>query len=161
MLRIGLVDYLIMNKQLYSTKAPIVVHRASAPCITRSIATQSVAIVLEEKQNIFYLHAWHQASDAHATICNLKNQELCHQLAEKTGTCRKGKINMEGCIITPSVALFMQQDTVRWAKETADEAKKKSKIDTVQLRECQCVLAAGTKVFANPLSSYSNLQSQG
>ena len=54
----------------------------------------------------------HQVSDAHATICNLENQELCCQLTEKTRTCKKCKINMEGCIITPldSVALFVQQD---------------------------------------------------
>ena len=51
-----------------------------------------------------------QASDAHAMICNLKNQELHHQLAEKTGTCKKHKINTEGHIITPldGVALFVQ-----------------------------------------------------
>ena len=48
MLRIGLVAYLIINKELYSTKAPIVVHRASAQCKTRRIATRGVAIVLEE-----------------------------------------------------------------------------------------------------------------
>ena len=65
---------------------------------------------------------------------------------------------MEGCIITPlnGVALFAQQDTEHQVKETADEAKKKSKTDAVQLREHQCVLAAGTKVFANPLSSYNH-----
>ena len=38
----------------------------------------------------------------------------------------------------------------------ADEAKKKSKTDAVQSREHQHVLAAGTKVFANPLSSYNH-----
>ena len=48
------------------------------------------------------------------------------------------------------VALFVQQDVECQAKEAADEAKKKSKMDAVQLREHQHVLAAGTKVFANP-----------
>ena len=49
-----------------------------------------------------------KASDTHATIHNLENQELCCQLAEKTRTCKKHKINTEGCIIIPldSAALF-------------------------------------------------------
>jgi len=47
------------------------------------------------------LKVWLEASDAHATICNLKNQALCCQASEKTGTCKKHKINMEGHVITP------------------------------------------------------------
>ena len=38
----------------------------------------------------------------------------------------------------------------------AEEANKKSKMDLVLAREHQCVLAAATKVFANPLSSYNH-----
>jgi len=60
--------------------------------------------------HIHELKAWLEASDTHATIRNLKNQELCHQIVEKTGMCKKHKINMEGCIITSlnGVALFVQ-----------------------------------------------------
>ena len=82
--------------------------------------------------------ARHQVSDAHAMISNLKTQELHCQLAEKTGTCKKCKINMEGCVID-SVALFVQQDTECWVKEMADESKKNSKTDAVQSREHQCL----------------------
>ncbi len=59
------------------------------------------------------LKAQLSAADAHATIRNLENQELHHQAAQKTGMCKKCKINMEGCIITllNGVALFSQQDT--------------------------------------------------
>ena len=48
------------------------------------------------------------ASNAHAMIRNAENQALCRQLAEKTGTCKKHKINTEGRIITPldGAALF-------------------------------------------------------
>jgi len=38
----------------------------------------------------------------------------------------------------------------------AEEANKKSKMDLVLAREHQCVLAAATKVFANPLPSYNH-----
>ena len=60
--------------------------------------------------------------------------------------------------ITPlnGVALFSQQDMERQEKEMAKEAKKKSKMDLVLAREHQCMLAAATKVFANPLSSYNH-----
>ena len=99
-----------------------------------------------------------QAAGAHATICNLENQELCHQLAEKTGMHKKCKINTEGHVITPldGVVLFAQQDVECQKKEVDKEAKKKSKMDAILLREHQCVLTAGTKVFANPLTSYNH-----
>ena len=73
-------------------------------------------------------------------------------------TCKKCKINTEGYIISPlnAVALFAQQDTECWEKEMAEEAKKKSKTDLVLVREHQCVLTVGTKVFANPLLSYNH-----
>ena len=63
---------------------------------------------------------------------------------------------MDECIITllDSVVLFVQQDTECQEKEVAEEAKQKSKTDAMHLREHQCLLAAGTKVFANPLTSY-------
>jgi len=95
------------------------------------------------------LKAWLEASDAHATICNLKNHELCHQLAEKTGTCKKCKINTEGHVITHlnGVALFVRQDMEHRVQEVAEKAKKKSKTDTVLAREQQCVLAAGTQWY--------------
>jgi len=93
-----------------------------------------------------------EASDAHATIRNLENQELCHMAAEKTGMCKKRKVNTEGCIITPlnGAALFAQQDTECREKEVAEEAKKKSKTDAMLAREHQHVLAVGTKVFPHP-----------
>ena len=99
-----------------------------------------------------------EAASAHATICNLENQELCRRLAGKTGTCKKRKINMEGCVITPlnGVVLFAQQDAEFQKKEADEEVKKKSKTDAIISREHQCVLAAGTKVFANPLTSYNH-----
>ena len=80
------------------------------------------------------------------------------QLAEKTRTCKKCKINTEGCIITPldSVALFAQQDAECQDKQAAEEAKQKSKTDAIHLREHQHVLAVGTKVFADPLASYNH-----
>ena len=105
------------------------------------------------------LEVWLSASEAHATIRNFENQELCRlQGAEKTGMGKKRKINMEGCIITPlnDAALFAQQDTECWEKEAANEAKKKSKTDAMLAREHQHVLTLGTKVFANPLSSYNH-----
>ena len=91
------------------------------------------------------LEAMLWVSDAHAMICNFKNQDLHHQLAEKTRTCKKCKINMEGCIITPleGAALFSQQDADHQEKQAAEEAKKKSKTDTILLREHQCLLAVG------------------
>ena len=48
------------------------------------------------------------ASNAHATIRNSENLALRRQLAEKTGTHKKRKINTEGHIITPldGTALF-------------------------------------------------------
>ena len=100
-----------------------------------------------------------QAAGAHAMICNLEKQELHCQLAEKTRTHKKCKINMEGHIITPldSVVLFAQQDAEHWKKEVDEEAKQKSKTDAILSREHQCVLTAGTKVFANPLTSYNHM----
>ena len=99
-----------------------------------------------------------EAASAHATICNLENQELHHQLAEKTGTCKKHKMNTEGHVITPldGVVLFAQQDVEHQKKAADEEVKKKSKMDAILSREHQCVLAAGTKVFANPLTSYNH-----
>ena len=99
-----------------------------------------------------------QASDTCAMICNLENQELRRQLAEKTGTHKKRKLNIEGCIITPldALVLFLQQEAECWEREAAEEAKNKSKTDAVLLREHQHVLTADTKVFANPLTSYTH-----
>ena len=99
-----------------------------------------------------------EAASAHATICNLENQELHRWLAEKTGTRKKCKINMEGCVITPlnCAVLFAQQDAECQKKEADEEVKKKSKTDAILSREHQCVLTAGTKVFANPLTSYNH-----
>ena len=37
-----------------------------------------------------------------------------------------------------------------------EEVKQKSKTDAMCLREHQCVLAAGTKVLAGPLTSYNH-----
>ena len=58
------------------------------------------------------------------------------------------------CVITPldGAVLFAQQDVEHQKKE----AKKKSKTDAILSREHQCVLAAGTKVSANPLTSYNH-----
>ena len=98
------------------------------------------------------------ASNAHATIRNSENQGLHRQLAEKTGMRKKRKINMEGCIITPldGAVLFAQQDAECQEKQVDAEAKLKSKTDAIRSREHECVLAAGTKVFANPLASYNH-----
>ena len=65
-----------------------------------------------------------------------ENQALCFQAPEKTGTCKKSKINMEGHIITPlnGAALFAQQDMDRQEKEMPKEAKKKSNMDLVLAR---------------------------
>ena len=65
---------------------------------------------------------------------------------------------MEGCVITPldGAVLFAQQDAECQKKEADEEAKKKSKTDAILLREHQHVLAAGTKVFAIPLTSYNH-----
>ena len=103
-----------------------------------------------------------QASDAklqaHVVIHNLENQELRRQLAEKTGTRKKYKLNTEGRVITPLDAsvLFLQQEAERREREAAEEAKNKSKTDAVFSREHQHVLTADTKVFANPLTSYTH-----
>ena len=96
------------------------------------------------------------ASNAHATIRNSENLGLRRQLAEKTGTCKKHKIKMEGRIITPldGAALFAQQDAECQEKQANEDPKQKSKTDTIHSREHECVLTAGTKVFANPLASY-------
>ena len=98
------------------------------------------------------------ASNTHATIRNTENQALRCQLAEKTGTRKKRKINTEGHIITPlnGAALFAQQDAEHQEKQANEDAKQKSKTDTIHSREHKCVLAAGTKVFANPLGSYNH-----
>ena len=98
------------------------------------------------------------ASNAHATIRNSENLALCRQLAEKTGMCKKRKINTEGRIITPldGAALFAQQDVERHEKQANEDAKQKSKMDTIHSREHEHVLAAGTKVFTNPLASYNH-----
>ena len=63
-------------------------------------------------------------------IHNLKNQGLCHQLAAKTGMCKKHKINIEGHIITPldGVVLLAQQDVERQEEEVAEEASCKAEL---------------------------------
>ena len=65
---------------------------------------------------------------------------------------------MEGHIITPldGAVLFAQQDAEHQEKQANEEAKQKSKTDAICLREHERVLAAGTKVFANPLASYNH-----
>ena len=71
---------------------------------------------------------------------------------------KKCKINMEGHIITPlnGAALFAQQDAEHKEKQANEDAKQKSKTDAIRSREHECVLAVGTKVFANPLASYNH-----
>ena len=53
-------------------------------------------------------------------------------------------------------ALFAQQDAECQEKQANEEVKQKSKTDTIRSREHKRVLAAGTKVFANPLASYNH-----
>src|SRR6266481_7707901 len=112
--------------------------------LTAAIKNKDALLQVAEARN-GELEVWLSASEAHATIRNFENQELRRlQGAEKTGTGKKCKINMEGCIITPlnSVALFAQQDTECQEKEAADEAKKKSKMDAMLVREHQHVLTS-------------------
>ena len=54
---------------------------------------------------------------------------------------------MEGHIITPldGAALFALQDVEHQEKQANEEAKQKSKTDTICLREHKCVLAGGHK----------------
>ena len=63
-------------------------------------------------------------------IRNSENLALHHQLAEKTGTRKKHKINTEGCIITPlnGAALFAQQDAERQEKQANEEAKDRKSV---------------------------------
>ena len=69
---------------------------------------------------------------------------------------KKCKINMEGHIITPldGVVLFVQQDVECREKEADEEAKQKSKTDTMHLREHQCVLTSVGEVWSGPVPGH-------
>src|SRR6266481_5166963 len=138
---------LLSNKSMTSSKfhkeisGHLINIRTLSQCteaLTTSLWLSEAARQLSEAC-IRELEAQLSASDAHATIRNLKNQELHHQAMEKTGMCKKCKINMEGCVITPlnGAVLFAQQDAECWEKEAAEEVKKKTKTDAVLVREHQ------------------------